>query len=174
MNYNDIIEYEDCTRDLNFEAAQRWAKEHNTSFEELIDKREFKVFIEEYEEEYEEEHTRIVPAVTHEEKDEEGNIITMVDEPEHEEKVYETKTRPATREIKKLFRYFQIGTEPVIPEPSPEELKAQEIAELKAYLAATDYVVIKIAEGAATVEEYAEVIAERKRAREKINILDNF
>jgi len=56
-------------------------------------------------------------------------------------------------------------------EPTPEELKAQEIAELKAYLESTDYVVIKIAEGAATKEEYAEVIAERERARQRINEL---
>lgn len=58
------------------------------------------------------------------------------------------------------------------PKPTPEELKAQEIAEFKAYLAATDYVVIKIAEGAATKEEYAEVIAEREKARMKINELE--
>ena len=37
--YNQTIEYEDCTRDLNFEAAQKWAREHGTSFEEDIDAR---------------------------------------------------------------------------------------------------------------------------------------
>lgn len=55
-----------------------------------------------------------------------------------------------------------------IPEPSVDEIKAQEVAELKQYLADTDYVVIKIAEGAATTEEYAEIIAKRQSAREKI------
>ena len=47
----------------------------------------------------------------------------------------------------------------------------REIAELKQRLAETDYAVIKIAEGAATAEEYADVIEERKRARERINEL---
>lgn len=40
FNYNQIIEYIDGTRDLNFEAAQRWAHGHGTSFEEDVDKRE--------------------------------------------------------------------------------------------------------------------------------------
>lgn len=34
FTYNQTIEYIDGTRDLNFEAAQRWAQEHGTSFEE--------------------------------------------------------------------------------------------------------------------------------------------
>lgn len=38
--YNQTIEYIDGTRDLNFEAAQRWAREHGTSFEEDVAKRE--------------------------------------------------------------------------------------------------------------------------------------
>ena len=59
-------------------------------------------------------------------------------------------------------------------EPSQEELRNAEIAELKAYLSATDYVVIKIAEGVATVEEYADVLEERAKARERINELDKF
>lgn len=48
FNFNEIIEYIDGTRDLNFEAAQRWAQEHGTSFEEDVSKRE------PYEQEYEE------------------------------------------------------------------------------------------------------------------------
>lgn len=56
-------------------------------------------------------------------------------------------------------------------EPNQEELRNAEIAELKAYLGSTDYVVIKIAEGVATAEEYAEVLAERARARARINQL---
>ena len=35
-NFNQTIEYEDCTRDLNFEAASAWAAEHGTTFEEDI------------------------------------------------------------------------------------------------------------------------------------------
>lgn len=40
FTYNQTIEYEDCTRDLNFEAARRWAAKHNTTFEEDVSKRE--------------------------------------------------------------------------------------------------------------------------------------
>ena len=35
-NFNQTIEYEDCTRDLNFEAARRWAAEHGAAFAEDI------------------------------------------------------------------------------------------------------------------------------------------
>ena len=49
---------------------------------------------------------------------------------------------------------------------------AQEIAELKAKLAATDYIAAKIAEGAATREEYAEELAERAAWRARINELE--
>ena len=36
FTYNQTIEYIDGTRDLNFEAAQKWAREHGTSFEEDV------------------------------------------------------------------------------------------------------------------------------------------
>lgn len=65
-------------------------------------------------------------------------------------------------------RQFQIIE---IPQPSQEKLNAQEVAQFKQYLSSTDYVVIKIAEGVATAEEYAEVLAERAKARERINEL---
>lgn len=39
FTYEQIIEYEDCTYDVNFEAARDWARNHNTTFEELIDRR---------------------------------------------------------------------------------------------------------------------------------------
>ena len=48
FTYNQTIEYIDGTRDLNFEAAQKWAQEHGTSFEEDVAKRE------PYEQEHEE------------------------------------------------------------------------------------------------------------------------
>ena len=48
----------------------------------------------------------------------------------------------------------------------------ERIVELKQFLADTDYVVIKIAEGEATNEEYAEVLAERKAWRVEINKLE--
>lgn len=43
------------------------------------------------------------------------------------------------------------------------------ILDREAKLRETDYVAAKIAEGAATPEEYAEVLAERKKARKEIN-----
>lgn len=50
---------------------------------------------------------------------------------------------------------------------------AQEISELKAKLKATDYIAAKIAEGAATREEYSEQIALRAKCRERINELED-
>lgn len=58
------------------------------------------------------------------------------------------------------------------PEPTQEEINAQRIAELKELLKSTDYVVIKIAEGAATAEDYADVIAQRQAWRAEINRLE--
>jgi len=45
----------------------------------------------------------------------------------------------------------------------------QKAATLRKRLKATDYVAAKIAEGAATREEYADVLAERQEARRLIN-----
>lgn len=64
-------------------------------------------------------------------------------------------------------RYFK-GEEPT----PPMDIQAQfQISKLKKQLQETDYVVIKIAEGEATAEEYAEVLANRKLWREEINSL---
>jgi hypothetical protein len=60
-----------------------------------------------------------------------------------------------------------------ITEASQSDEQAMEIFRLKQYLADTDYVVIKIAEGVSTVEDYADIIAERQKARERINELEN-
>ena len=49
--------------------------------------------------------------------------------------------------------------------------KQYEIAELQAKLSLTDYVVIKIAEGAATKEEYADILLQRQQWRKEINRL---
>lgn len=51
-------------------------------------------------------------------------------------------------------------------------LVSRRIDDLKRKLTDTDYVVIKIAEGVATAEEYAETIANRKAWREEINVLE--
>ena len=40
FTYNQTIEYTDGTRDLNFEAARKWARENGATFEEDISKRE--------------------------------------------------------------------------------------------------------------------------------------
>ncbi len=50
--------------------------------------------------------------------------------------------------------------------------KQNRIKELKQMLFDTDYVVIKIAEGVATTEDYADVIAQRQVWREEINQLE--
>lgn len=47
----------------------------------------------------------------------------------------------------------------------------QMIFDLKKNLADTDYIACKIAEGAATVEEYAEMLAQRSSWRARINEL---
>lgn len=51
------------------------------------------------------------------------------------------------------------------------ELIQRRIEELKQYLTDTDYVVIKIAEGVATTEEYTDVITNRQAWRAEINQL---
>ena len=40
FNYGDIIEYVDATWDENFNNAKNWCKEHNATFDELIERRE--------------------------------------------------------------------------------------------------------------------------------------
>ena len=50
---------------------------------------------------------------------------------------------------------------------------AQRISELHAKLSATDYIAAKIAEGAATREEYADRISERQGWRDEINELES-
>ena len=53
-----------------------------------------------------------------------------------------------------------------------KDVTGAELMQLKQYLADTDYVVIKIAEGVATKEEYAEVLQKRAEARARINELE--
>lgn len=64
----------------------------------------------------------------------------------------------------------------VEPQETEEEKQAREnrlkIAEYKHNLAATDYIAIKIAEGAATADEYAEELAHRRYWRSEINRLE--
>lgn len=78
-----------------------------------------------------------------------------------------------------IFNYKLVNGKPMLrtAEEKAPELEhiaaAQEIAELKSKLAATDYIAAKIAEGAATREEYAEELAERASWRSRINELEN-
>lgn len=78
-----------------------------------------------------------------------------------------------------IFNYKLVDNQPVLrtaEEKAPELERiaaAQEISELKSKLAATDYIAAKIAEGAATREEYAEELAERAAWRARINELES-
>ena len=116
FKYNDVIEYVDDTFDENMEAAKKWAREHNTTLEELVDRR--------------------------------------------------------TERDGVFYRYFQIGGEYIPPESTSDQIRAQTIYQLKMQLSVTDYAVIKIAEGAATADEYANVIAQRQQWRQEINALE--
>ena len=63
-----------------------------------------------------------------------------------------------------------------IPEKTQAELKAEEkaqkILELQKKLQDTDYVTIKIAEGVAAKEDYADILAQREEWRNEINSLE--
>lgn len=77
-----------------------------------------------------------------------------------------------------LYNYKLVGGIPVLrsdDEKAPERARvsaAIEISDLKEKLAETDYISAKIAEGAATREEYADKLAERASWRTKINELE--
>ena len=63
-----------------------------------------------------------------------------------------------------------------IKDPSDESIRAakyQRIFELKQNLAATDYNILKIVEGAATIDDMADVISQRSKWRKEINELES-
>lgn len=78
-----------------------------------------------------------------------------------------------------IFNYKLVDGKPELrtdEEKAPELeriAEAKEISELKLKLAATDYISAKIAEGAATREEYTEEISERASWRSRINELES-
>lgn len=74
-----------------------------------------------------------------------------------------TKFAWADEDYETIQRYV------AVPE---KQRQAQRIAWLKGQLSTTDYAVIKIAEGVATPEEYADMIAQRQAWREEINQLE--
>ena len=59
-----------------------------------------------------------------------------------------------------------------VPDVVQEIPKEIQIEDLKQKLSETDYIACKIAEGVATAEEYADVIAQRQAWREEINKLE--
>ena len=59
-----------------------------------------------------------------------------------------------------------------VPDVVQEIPKEIQIEDLKQKLSETDYIACKIAEGVATTEEYADVIAQRQAWREEINKLE--
>ena len=65
------------------------------------------------------------------------------------------------------------GKRTIVENPVFEKDPIFEIQFLKQKLAETDYVACKIAEGSATAEDYADIIAERQKWREKINALES-
>ena len=70
--------------------------------------------------------------------------------------------------VKLKDKVIELPDEPIAPVDP-----AVQIMDLKKQLTDTDYIVIKIAEGVATVEEYADIIAKRKEWREEINRLES-
>ena len=106
-----------------------------------------------------------------------GQEISEADVDLENGRVYQTTIiRPDAEPVDDVekFAYTDDDYETVqIYERTPDDvLAAKRIAELKKNLSDTDYVVIKMAEGVATAEEYVEVIANRKVWREEINRLE--
>lgn len=79
---------------------------------------------------------------------------------------------PEDFDLKSIRDYVLQGgaliRDPYVPAPSA----AEQIAALKCKLSETDYAVIKIAEGAATAADYADLIAQRQTWRAEINDLE--
>lgn len=105
-----------------------------------------------------EEYSVTVPA----EYDEQGNLLSE----EHEE--VRTRTVPV---MGMVYRDMTEEEEEEISRMSSLD-NSERIDELKRKLAETDYIACKIAEGSATVEEYAEQIKQRQLWREQINKLE--
>lgn len=66
-------------------------------------------------------------------------------------------------------QYYLKGFSPIEP---AEQVYQKQIADLKQQLSDTDYVVVKIAEGVSTAEDYADIIAQRQYWRAEINRLE--
>ncbi len=66
---------------------------------------------------------------------------------------------------------FNAAQEVELPAPTDKKLARQEISRCKARLRELDYIGVKIATGRATIEEYAEQIAEMRQLADRINEL---
>ena len=73
-----------------------------------------------------------------------------------------------SREEARIASFYK----PLTAEEKALREKRRQINRLKVKLAQTDYCVIKIAEGEATSEEYADVLVQRKQWRAQINELE--
>lgn len=93
--------------------------------------------------------------------DEEGNLLT------------EERTESYEVEVPIMeSQYVEMTPEEIEAiKPSPEEERQIELESCYQYLRDTDYVACKIAEGVATAEDYAEVLAKRQGTRQRINEL---
>lgn len=80
---------------------------------------------------------------------------------------------PEGFDINQHFNYKVVDGEFVFDEYVPEIPIELQIDNLKKQLEATDYVAVKIAEGAATREEYADLLEQRQKWREQINELES-
>ena len=83
-NYGDIIEYIDGTFDENFNKAQKWANDHNTTFDERLDLRNLPKRYFQIGEEY------IPPEPTHEEQRQKRAMA------------YQLEVDPMTNQIQRL------------------------------------------------------------------------
>ena len=103
----------------------------------------------------------------------EGYKLYLDKDGEYNPKIYEAMAKVCNEKQELIIadhrpKYFSLEK---MPEPTKEEINQARIAELKQKLAETDYAVIKIAEGEATQDDYAEVLAQRKDWRAEINEL---
>jgi len=94
-------------------------------------------------------------------------------------------TKPPPKDIEEgkiaLFNFDKKKWEIVPKDPyerlSPKEKlevdKQREIADLESFLKRSDYIGNKIIEGESTIEDYADLIQERKEARRRLRELNN-
>lgn len=113
MEYGDIIEYIDGTRDLKFEEAQKWCLENNATLDELLDKRDLP-------KRYFQINEKIIPEPTYEE-------LKM-----YRASAYQIEVDPITSHIQRLRD--EEGTEQEVAELINERaLKVEEIKQRYPY-----------------------------------------